>query len=51
MVSYIAYVMRGLGEQFDSQGETLIQASLRIMQDCPANAIASRKVCLMFIEC
>jgi transformation/transcription domain-associated protein len=44
MVSYIAYVMRGLGEQFDSQGETLILASLRIMQDCPANAIASRKV-------
>ena len=50
MVSYIAYVMRGLGEQFDSQGETLILASLRIMQDCPANAIASRKVCLLSIK-
>lgn len=45
MVSYIAYIMRGLGEKYDPQGEILILASLRIMQDCPANAIASRRVC------
>lgn len=44
MVSYIAYVIRGLGDAYDPHGETLILASLRIMQDCPANAIASRRV-------
>jgi transformation/transcription domain-associated protein len=48
MVSYVAYVMRASGDQYDSYGETLILASLRIMQDCPANAIVSRRVSWMF---
>ncbi|KII95163.1 hypothetical protein PLICRDRAFT_693420 [Plicaturopsis crispa FD-325 SS-3] len=43
MVSYLAYVMRGLGEPYQHYGDTLIVASLRILQDCPANAISSRR--------
>ncbi|EGO01921.1 hypothetical protein SERLA73DRAFT_166433 [Serpula lacrymans var. lacrymans S7.3] len=43
MVSYLAYIMRGLGDEYDPYGETLILASLRILQDCPANAIAARR--------
>ncbi|KAG2141739.1 uncharacterized protein EDB93DRAFT_1329829 [Suillus bovinus] len=43
MVSYVAYVMRGFGEQFDSFGERLILAALRLMQDLPSNGIQARK--------
>jgi transformation/transcription domain-associated protein len=45
MVSYLAYIVRALGEQNDSYGDTLVLSSLRILQDCPANAIAARRVC------
>lgn len=44
MVSYVAYIMRGIGEQFDSFGERLILAALRLMQDLPSNGIQARKV-------
>lgn len=44
MVSYLAFVLRGFGDQFESEGETLILAALRILQDCPAMAISARKV-------
>ncbi|KAH9951586.1 hypothetical protein B0H21DRAFT_818036 [Amylocystis lapponica] len=43
MVSYLAFVLRGLGEQYESEGETLLLSALRILQDCPANAIPARK--------
>ncbi|KAH7909445.1 hypothetical protein BJ138DRAFT_1066999 [Hygrophoropsis aurantiaca] len=43
MVSYVAYMMRGFGEQFDSFGERLILSALRLLQDCPANGIQARK--------
>jgi transformation/transcription domain-associated protein len=43
MVSSLAYIVRALGEQSESYGDTLIVSSLRILQDCPANAIVARK--------
>ncbi|KAI0921097.1 hypothetical protein AcW2_006184 [Taiwanofungus camphoratus] len=43
VLSYLAYVLRGLGEQYDSEGETLILAALRILQDCPSMAVVARK--------
>jgi len=45
MVSYVAYIIRGFGEQFDSFGERLILAALRLLQDLPANSIQARKAC------
>ena len=36
--------MRFTGDQDDAYGETLILSALRILQDCPANGIALRKV-------
>ncbi|KAI0053544.1 FAT-domain-containing protein [Auriscalpium vulgare] len=43
MVSYLAYILRGSGEQYESYGDTLLLASLRLLQDIPANAIAARR--------
>ncbi|KAG9317678.1 hypothetical protein JVU11DRAFT_1890 [Chiua virens] len=43
MVSYVAYIIRGFGEQFDSFGERLILSALRLLQDLPANGIQARK--------
>ncbi|KAF9224621.1 FAT-domain-containing protein [Gyrodon lividus] len=43
MVSYVAYIIRGFGEQFDSFGERLILSALRLLQDLPANSIQPRK--------
>ncbi|KAI6035416.1 hypothetical protein F5J12DRAFT_25544 [Pisolithus orientalis] len=43
MVSYVAYVIRGFGEQFESFGERLILSALRLLQDLPANSIQARK--------
>jgi transformation/transcription domain-associated protein len=40
--------MRGFGEQFDSFGERLILAALRLMQDLPSNGIQARKVSCMY---
>lgn len=45
MITYTLYALRGQGEQPDARGETLILAALRVMQDCPGNAIGSRRVC------
>lgn len=44
MVSYVAYMIRGFAEQFDSFGERLILSALRLLQDLPANGIQARKV-------
>lgn len=44
MVSYLAFIMRALGDQGDVYGDPLIVLSLRLLQDCPANAIVHRKV-------
>jgi len=49
MVSYVAYIMRGIGDNFDSFGERLILAALRLMQDLPSNGIQARKV-VAFID-
>ncbi|KAH7887705.1 hypothetical protein F5I97DRAFT_1804974 [Phlebopus sp. FC_14] len=43
MVSYVAYIIRGFGEQFDSVGERLILSAVRLLQDLPANGIQARK--------
>jgi transformation/transcription domain-associated protein len=45
MVSYLAFIMRVLGEQGEVYGDPLIIVCFRLLQDCPANAIVSRKVC------
>ncbi|KAL6299677.1 atypical/PIKK/TRRAP protein kinase [Sparassis latifolia] len=48
VISYSAYVLRALGEQYQSEGEMsegeiLILAALRVLQDCPAMALTARK--------
>lgn len=37
--------MRFSGEQPEGYAETLILSALRLLQDCPSNGIALRKVC------
>lgn len=44
MLSYLAYNMRFSGEQSDGYAENLILSALRLLQDCPSNGIALRKV-------
>ena len=44
MLSYLAYVMRFSGDLDSNYGETLVLSALRLLQDCPANGIALRKV-------
>ena len=52
MLSYIAYVLRGLGDQHESHGDSLLLASLRLLQDIPAHDISSRRVRpLVFCVC
>jgi transformation/transcription domain-associated protein len=46
MLSYLAFVMRVLGETDESYGQTLILSALRMLQDCPTNGISLRKVSL-----
>ncbi|KAH9045426.1 hypothetical protein EDB85DRAFT_2130014 [Lactarius pseudohatsudake] len=43
MLSYIAYVLRSLGDQHESHGDSLLLASLRLLQDIPAHDISSRR--------
>ena len=44
MLSYLAYVMRFSGDLDNTYGETLVLSALRLLQDCPSNGIALRKV-------
>lgn len=45
MITYTLYALKGInGDVYDPRGETLILAALRVMQDCPGNAITSRRV-------
>ena len=44
MVSLLFWAMRGIGEQSEPYGESLLLPAVRLLQDCPANAIAARKV-------
>ena len=44
LVSYLTFTLRGMGEQFETFGEALVLTSLRLCQDCPPNAIISRRV-------
>ncbi|EMD40733.1 hypothetical protein CERSUDRAFT_111311 [Gelatoporia subvermispora B] len=43
MLSFLAFVLRGLGEQYDAEGERMMVTSLRILQDCPSMAVHARK--------
>lgn len=51
MVSYLAYVLRGLGEQTEAYGEALVLTSLRLCQDCPAHALSARRVSVQVLFC
>ncbi|EPQ59490.1 hypothetical protein GLOTRDRAFT_136350 [Gloeophyllum trabeum ATCC 11539] len=42
MISYSAYILRGL-EEYDKYGNTLVLTGLRLFQDCPPNAVGSRR--------
>jgi transformation/transcription domain-associated protein len=44
MVSYLAYVLRGLNEQSEAYGEALVLTALRLCQDCPAHSLSARRV-------
>lgn len=44
LVSSTLYLVRGLPEQFDAEGEKLALTLPRLFQDCPAMAISARKV-------
>ncbi|KAI9063246.1 atypical/PIKK/TRRAP protein kinase [Trametes sanguinea] len=41
--SSLVFVVRGLPEQYDSEGEKLILTMLRLFQDCPTTAVTARK--------
>ncbi|KAF7352758.1 hypothetical protein MVEN_01242100 [Mycena venus] len=43
ILSYLTYVMRWGVENQETYGDTLLLATLRLLQDCPANAIGTRK--------
>ncbi|KAJ7179098.1 FAT domain-containing protein [Mycena filopes] len=43
ILSYLTYVMRWGVENQDYYGDTLLLVTLRLLQDCPLNAIATRK--------
>ena len=44
ILSFLAYFLRGHTDQYDSQLENLLLNVLRMLQDCPASAVAPRKV-------
>jgi len=46
MLSYLAYTMRFTQESDQMYGETLVSSALRILQDCPTNGVALRRVSL-----
>ncbi|KAJ7638852.1 FAT domain-containing protein [Roridomyces roridus] len=43
ILSYLTYVMRWGVENQDTYGDTLLLSTLRLLQDCPANAVGTRK--------
>lgn len=44
ILSYLTYVMRWGVESQEAYGDTLLLSTLRLLQDCPVNAIGTRKV-------
>ena len=44
VISSCLYLIRGLPEPHDAEGEKLVLTLLRLFQDCPAMAISARKV-------
>ena len=44
VISSTLYLVRGIPEPYDAEGEKLALALLRLFQDCPAMAISARKV-------
>ncbi|KAF7789373.1 hypothetical protein EIP86_000317 [Pleurotus ostreatoroseus] len=47
ILSFLAYFLRGHTDQYDSQLENLLLNVLRMLQDCPASAVAPRKDIMM----
>ncbi len=43
MLSYVAYVFLSLGDHHDSHGDSLLVASLRLLQDIPEPDISSTR--------
>ncbi|KAJ7700136.1 hypothetical protein B0H17DRAFT_1158131 [Mycena rosella] len=43
ILSYLTYVMRWGVDNQETYGDTLLLATLRLLQDCPVNAIGTRK--------
>ncbi|KAJ7180147.1 FAT domain-containing protein [Mycena crocata] len=43
ILSYLTYVMRWGVDNQETYGDTLLLSTLRLLQDCPANSIATRK--------
>ncbi|KAI0832419.1 atypical/PIKK/TRRAP protein kinase [Trametes gibbosa] len=41
--SSLVFIVRGMPEQYDAEGEKLVLMMLRLFQDCPAMAINARK--------
>ncbi|CCM01587.1 uncharacterized protein FIBRA_03647 [Fibroporia radiculosa] len=50
MISYLAFVLRSLGEHPDSDGEKLIRNVVRLLQDCPPTAVGARKDLLVVLR-
>nr|GAT59465.1 predicted protein [Mycena chlorophos] len=42
-ISYLTYVMRWGVENQESYGDTLLLSTVRLLQDCPSTAVATRK--------
>lgn len=47
-MSFLAYVLRTATEDIRKHAETMAGASIRLLRDCPPEAVASRKVRLPF---
>ncbi|KAI9001012.1 atypical/PIKK/TRRAP protein kinase [Trametes punicea] len=41
--SSLVFIVRGLPEQYDAEGEKLLLTMLRLFQDCPTTAVSARK--------
>ncbi|KDQ64542.1 hypothetical protein JAAARDRAFT_28186 [Jaapia argillacea MUCL 33604] len=49
-ISYLAYVLRSIPEQYDTYGETVIIAALRLLQDCPSTSMTARRDLLIVLR-
>jgi len=49
-MSFLAYVLRTATEDIRKHAETMAEASIRLLRDCPPEAVASRKVRLLSLH-